>query len=50
MEIGYALAKRKQFILAIKKDIKTTFMREMADEIIEFENLEELYNKLTKFK
>ena len=50
IEIGYALAKRKKFILAIKKDIETTFIKEMADQIIEFEGLNELYNKLSKLK
>jgi nucleoside 2-deoxyribosyltransferase len=50
LEIGYALAKRKKFILAIKKDIKTTFIREIADQVIEFRTLEELYRKLQNLK
>lgn len=50
IEAGYALAKGKKFILAIKKGIKTTFMREIADKVIEFENLEDLYDKLNKLK
>lgn len=50
IEAGYALAKGKKFYLAIKKGVYTTFMKEIADKIIEFENLEELYNKLSKLK
>jgi nucleoside 2-deoxyribosyltransferase len=42
MEIGYALAKKKKIFLLIKKGVKTTFVRELADEIIEFDNLTEL--------
>ena len=50
IEIGYAIAKGKRFILAIKKGVETTFIREIADKIIEFETLEELYSKLKKLK
>jgi nucleoside 2-deoxyribosyltransferase len=47
LEIGYALAKKKKFILAIKKGLDTVFLHEMADQVIDFENLEELHEKLT---
>lgn len=50
LEIGYALALGKKFILAIKKDLKTTFLHEMADQIIEFETIEELNEKLKKLE
>ena len=50
LEIGYALAKKKKFILAVKKGIDTVFLHEMADQVIEFENLEELYEKLEKLE
>ena len=50
IEIGYALAKNKKFILAIKKGLKTTFIREMADEVIEFDDINDLTNKLSKIK
>ena len=49
LEIGYAIAKKKKFILAIKKDAKTVFLREMANQIIEFDNLKDLYEKLSIF-
>lgn len=42
MEIGYALSKGKKIILLIKKGIETTFVREIADKVIEFDNLSEL--------
>lgn len=50
IEAGYALAKKKKIYLAIKKGIRTAFMREIADKIIEFGTLEELYKKLKKLK
>jgi nucleoside 2-deoxyribosyltransferase len=46
LEIGYCLAKQKKFILAINKDIKNTHLRDLADDIIEFLNLEDLIEKL----
>lgn len=42
MEIGYALAKKKKIFLLIKQGVKTTFVREIADKIVEFKNLKEL--------
>ena len=48
MEIGYCLAKNKKIILAINKNVENTYLREIADEIIEYENLEDLCNKLRK--
>ena len=50
LEAGYAIAKGKKFYLAIKKGVKTVFLREMADKIIEFETFEELYQKLSHLK
>jgi nucleoside 2-deoxyribosyltransferase len=50
IEAGYAIAKNKKVYLAIKKGIRTTFIREMADKIIEFETLDELYQALNKLK
>ncbi len=50
MEIGYILSKKKRFILAIKSDIKKTYLRDMAEEIIEWENFEDLLIKLKKVK
>ena len=50
MEAGYAIAEKKSFYLAIKKGVYTTFMREMADKVIEFETLDELYRALSKLK
>jgi nucleoside 2-deoxyribosyltransferase len=42
MEIGYALSKKKKIVLLIKKGIRTTFVREIADVVIEFENFKQL--------
>ena len=47
LEIGYALAKNKKIVLAIKKDIQTVFLCEMASSIIEFENLDDLNARLS---
>lgn len=46
IEAGYAIANRKKIVLAIKKGIKTTFMHQMADKLIEFHDLNEIYSKL----
>ncbi|MDO8538684.1 MAG: nucleoside 2-deoxyribosyltransferase [archaeon] len=50
IEVGYAIAKKKKIILAIKKGTKSTFLREIAEQIIEFETLEELFETLSKLK
>lgn len=50
LEIGYAKSKNKKFILTIKKGIKTTFLREIADKIIEFDNINDLTKQLEKSK
>jgi len=50
LEIGYAKAKNKKFILAIKKGIKTTFLREIADRVIEFNDIEDLTKQLEILK
>ncbi|HTY43963.1 MAG TPA: nucleoside 2-deoxyribosyltransferase [Patescibacteria group bacterium] len=42
LEIGYALSKKKKIILLIKKGVKTTFVREIADKVLEFDNLKQL--------
>jgi len=46
LEAGYALAQKKKFYLAIKKGVETVFLREIADKVIEFEDLDDLYEKL----
>ncbi len=46
VEIGFALARGKKFILALKRDVKTTSLAEMCDELIEFSTFDELSHKL----
>jgi len=46
MEVGHAFGLGKKVILAINKDVKNTHLRELIDNIIEFENIDDLYNKL----
>jgi nucleoside 2-deoxyribosyltransferase len=50
IEVGYALASQKRIILAIKNDVKTTFLHQIANEVIEFENLEDLYKKIMEVR
>ena len=45
IEAGYALSKGKKIIVAIKKGIKTTFLAEIAERLIEFDSLEDLKKK-----
>jgi nucleoside 2-deoxyribosyltransferase len=49
VELGYALSKKKRCILAINKNITQSIFRRLIDEIIEFETLEDLTQKLTKY-
>lgn len=46
MEIGYTIAKGKRFALALQQDITTTSISQMADPLITFRDLDDLYAKL----
>ena len=46
MEIGYAKAKGKKIILAIHKGVKNLKAKELADEVVEFTDLDDLIIKL----
>jgi len=46
MEVGYALSKSKRIILCIKEGIKDTYLPEIADSVIKFNNFDEIYTKL----
>ncbi len=46
LEIVYGLAKKKQLILASKNNVKTTFLHEIAEKVIEFETIDDLIQKL----
>ena len=50
IEIGYALAKNKKIILAIKENVNFFFTEDIADEVIEFEDFDNLLNKLKEIK
>lgn len=50
MEIGYSIAKGKKIILAINKEVKNTYLKEIANQIIEFENHEDLIKQLRELK
>jgi nucleoside 2-deoxyribosyltransferase len=51
IEIGYTLAKEKNFILAIKKGImERRYVRVLANKVIEFEDLDDLLSKLEEIK
>jgi len=51
MEVGYVLAKKKRLIVAVKKDVRDkTYVDDLADEVIEFENFAELCKKLESLK
>jgi nucleoside 2-deoxyribosyltransferase len=46
LELGFAKAKGKKMILAIKDGLGYRFSRMLADEIIEFESFEDLLNQI----
>ena len=50
MEVGYALSKGLKFILAIQEDVKNTYLRDMADRVIEFKDVDDLINKVGRIK
>lgn len=50
LELGYSYAKGKKIILAKKEDVRTTFIQEISDQDISFNNLEDLYEKLEKIQ
>ncbi|MDD5192597.1 MAG: nucleoside 2-deoxyribosyltransferase [Candidatus Nanoarchaeia archaeon] len=49
MEVGYSIANKKRIILAIKNAVKNTHLRDLVEEIIEFEDIDDLINKLNEF-
>jgi len=50
MEIGYALGNNKKIILAINKKVQKTYLREIADKVIEFNNIEDIKDKIGESK
>lgn len=46
IEVEYALASQKRIILAVKNGVKTTFLHQIANEVIEFESVDDLCVKL----
>jgi len=50
MEVGYTFGKKKKIILAINSDVKNTYIRDIADEVIEFKNTDDLINKISKIR
>ena len=48
IELGYSLAKKKKVILAIQRDIKENIFRRQIENIMEFNDLEDLTKKLSK--
>ncbi|UCD20510.1 MAG: nucleoside 2-deoxyribosyltransferase [archaeon] len=50
IEIGYAHAKSKKIVLLIKKGLKHRYLKEAADQTIEFKDFDDLLNKLKELK
>ena len=50
IEIGYTLAKKKKFFLAINVNVKNTYLRDFADKIIEWKNFDDLIKQLRVLK
>ena len=42
LEIGYALAKKKKIYLLIREGVKTAFVGEIADKVMEFKEVDEI--------
>ncbi len=50
MEIGYSIANKKIIYLAISKDVKNTYLREIAKKVIEYNNFEDLLNQIKEIR
>ena len=50
MEIGYLMANGKPFVLALQKGTKTTFIKELAASLVEFDSTDDLCEKLKRFE
>lgn len=51
MEIGYAISRNKKLIIAVNRNVRDkTYLDELADQVIEFEDFEDLKNKLKEIK
>lgn len=50
LEIGYAIAKKKRIILAIKEGIESRWITHYSEKTIKFKDLPDLYSKLEKIK
>ena len=48
IEVGYALAKGKKIVLVIDRKVKDTYLREMVDKVIDYDNVDEVYAKIGK--
>lgn len=46
MELGHILDKNKKIILLIKENITNTYLREIADDVLEYENYDDMFIKL----
>jgi len=46
MEIGYAWGRDKKLFIAISEDVKNTHMKEFADKVINFSDMDDLFFKL----
>lgn len=46
LEIGYMMAKNKPLVLALKQGVKTGFLAESANQLIKFDSIDDLCDKL----
>jgi len=50
MEVGYAMCRRLKIISLINKEVGRTTLREISNQVIEFENINDLNEKLKQIK
>lgn len=50
LEVGYAKALGKKLIVAIQKEAGAVFLRDLADELIEYKNIDDLLRRLNTVK
>lgn len=48
VEAGYSWAKGKRRVLLVNRKVKNTYLRELADKVIEFDDINDAYKKIRR--
>lgn len=48
IEVGYVLARKKRFIVAVHQDVDTTYLPELADTVVRYTDIDDLCRQLER--